>query len=96
MCIAFGIRRLHEYKSPTRITFLLALGACEPGPYGPPWALVGRALVWAHWALMDRARLGLPGPLRARPLWGPWALMGRALMAPVGHFLNKVSQQDLN
>ena len=29
------------------------------GPYGPPWALVGRAL------------MGPPGPLWAGPLWAP-------------------------
>ena len=37
---------------------------------GPPWALMGRAL------------MGLLGPLWAGPLRAPWALMGRAHMGP--------------
>ena len=59
--------------------------------HGPPWALVGRALVGPlgpcgpgpcgpPWALVGRALVGPPGPLWAGPLWPPWALTGRALM----------------
>ena len=33
------------------------MGACGPGPSGPPWALMGRAL------------MGSPGPSWAVPLW---------------------------
>ena len=58
-------------------------GPFGPGPYGRPWALMGRALIGLPWALM-----GLPGPLWAGPLWAPWALMGRALMGPKRNFVS--------
>ena len=60
-----------------------SMGPCGPGPFGPPWGLMGRALI------------GLPGPSWAGPSWagplwaplgpygpGPYgpALMGRAVM----------------
>ena len=55
------------------------------GPWGPPLALVGQALVgasgllWASlapWALRGRALVGFPlGPYGPAP-WATWALMG--------------------
>ena len=36
-------------------------GPCGLGPYGPPWALMGRAL-------MGRSLMGPPGPLWAGPI----------------------------
>ena len=44
------------------------LGPYGPGPYGPPWALTGRALM---------GPLGIYGP---GPSWPPLALLGRARM----------------
>ena len=61
------------------------------GPYGPPWALMGRAL-WAVpvWALLGPCKPDLLG--RALTCWhlmGPCALVGQILMGrtPMGFAL---------
>ena len=51
------------------------LGPYGPGPYGLPWALMGRAL-------MGRALMGPPGPSWAGPLWAPLGSVGRAVVGP--------------
>ena len=48
-----------------------AFTPCGPGPYGLPWALMGRALIGHPWALMGRDLIGTP-----------WALLGLALTGP--------------
>ena len=84
------MRRLHLYKSPTRVSLLRPLGPCGPGPCGPPWALLGGTLVGPlgprgpPLVLVGQALVGPPGPLWPGPLWPPWALMGRAVMGPLG------------
>ena len=51
------------------------LGPHGPGPCGPHWALMGRALVgspgplWAPLGPYGPGPCGLPEPLRAGPLW---------------------------
>ena len=37
------------------------LGPCRSGPCGPPWVLVGQALVGPPWNLMGRALMGHSG-----------------------------------
>ena len=60
--------------------FLHPMGACGLGPFGPPWALVGQALVGSL-VPCGLGPCGPPGPLWAGPLWLPWALLGWASWA---------------
>ena len=55
------------------------------GPCGPPWALVGQALV-GPLVPCGPGPCGPRGPLLAAPLWAPWALIGQALMASLGTY----------
>ena len=70
------------------------LGTHGPGPFGRPWALIGRALVgppgllWAPlgpcgpaWALLGRA---LVASLQAGPLWATLGPYGPGLKGPPG------------
>ena len=77
------------------------LGPCGSGPYGPPWALVGRALMGRDlvdppvilragplWAVLLWSPLGRYGPCPSGPPWAPMgrAFMGRALVAAPGPY----------
>ena len=102
LCIYTHTCGTFSYGSGLRVFKENSLGPYGPGPFwapralvGPPWALIGLALI--NRALMGPARPLWAGPLWAPPepllwarplwagtLWPPWALMGRGLMGLPG------------
>ena len=86
----------HLLSCPEGVPQSVLGGPHGPGPNGPPWALMGRALVASlgpcglgpcgpPWLLLGRALVGPPlGPCGPGPCGPPWTLMARALVGILG------------
>ena len=78
-------RALVGHPGPTRAGHLWALlGACGPGPCGPPEPLWAKRLLALSCALLGQAFVGPLGPLGAGLLLPPRALVGQAFMGLPG------------